>query len=276
MATSINVNLQPWIPPSTSVGAYPKSNWPYSQRDSPSGEPLGSATKTVTTSSSGIAAFTGLATNTEYWAVADVGGTYKYVGFSTFDPSGGARVNGANDWTASQTFSGGSSAGREMGQPGIIAPSQYTGFAGSVWTANQCRVSRFVPSRDLTVTKIAFSVTSADAANPATDVGIYDASGAKIVASTAATGIVNSTGVKAVTIAATNLEAGTVYYAAISCAGAPTISCASLTSANVAELFGATVPNVIGGTLTASHPLPSSIASVGGGTAPPLLAVRES
>lgn len=59
------------------VKAFPKSNW--SNPGQPSGPPLGSSTAEATMSS-GSANLTGLTAGTEYWAVAQVGSAYRYVG----------------------------------------------------------------------------------------------------------------------------------------------------------------------------------------------------
>lgn len=83
------------FPNATVVKAYPKSNW--ANPGPPSGAPVGSATNEQTMTS-GTLTFTGLADGVEYWAVAEVGGSYRYVGFvagADFAGSAGAAVE---DW----------------------------------------------------------------------------------------------------------------------------------------------------------------------------------
>lgn len=67
------------FPNGTSVGAYPKSNWPTPYP--PSGAPIGSATSTKTVASD-KAEFTGLTEGVSYYAAGEVGGAYRYVAFT--------------------------------------------------------------------------------------------------------------------------------------------------------------------------------------------------
>jgi len=67
------------FPNGTLVKAYPKSNWP--TPGVPSGTPVGAASSEQTRASDELT-FTGLVTGDEYWAVASVGGAYRYVGFT--------------------------------------------------------------------------------------------------------------------------------------------------------------------------------------------------
>lgn len=82
MATTAVLNLSGYVAPSTEVKAYPKANWPYPARTGPSGDPVGSAAATANTNASGVVTFTGLTTDTEYWAHAGS----RYVSFNTIDP----------------------------------------------------------------------------------------------------------------------------------------------------------------------------------------------
>lgn len=81
----LTLNYPAIFPEGTSVGAYPKSNWPASERH-PAGAPLGSADDTQTVEADGDIPFTGLTAETEYWAVGQVSGTYYYVRFLTAIP----------------------------------------------------------------------------------------------------------------------------------------------------------------------------------------------
>lgn len=74
---TLNTNV---FPDGTSVGAYPDTNWPTPPPHG--GAPVGSATSTKTVSS-GTLEFTGLAAGTLYSAVAEVGGRYRYISFTT-------------------------------------------------------------------------------------------------------------------------------------------------------------------------------------------------
>jgi hypothetical protein len=82
MAT-FTLTLPNVFPEETEVGAYPTSNWP--TPNLPSGAPIGVATssKKVT---SGALAFTGLTDNAEYYAVAEVNKSYRYVRFRVSSP----------------------------------------------------------------------------------------------------------------------------------------------------------------------------------------------
>lgn len=70
------------FPAGTSVGAYPKSNWPGAV-SWPEGAAVGSATATATVSATSTLALTGLAAETDYFLYASVGGEHRYVSFST-------------------------------------------------------------------------------------------------------------------------------------------------------------------------------------------------
>ena len=170
---------------------------------------------------------------------------------------------------------------RDNGQTGILAPSA-RGFnaANVALTANRAYVARFVPSRDMTVTLIAFSVEVAAGADDACDVGIYDASYNRIVSSGATTGKLNSQGVKTVTIASTALVAGVVYYAAISTGtqggSAGQLGGANMGSSRLGQLFGAAVGKLEADFQNTAHTLPATLTGGGGITTVPQLAVRES
>lgn len=167
------------------------------------------------------------------------------------------------------------------GQAGITAPSFRGWAAGTLTvTANRAYYMRFVPSRDMLVTSIAFMVFTVDAANPNVDVGIYDASGARLVSSGATAGKLNALGKQSVTITATLLRAHTVYYAALS---TPSAAVAQLHGASgsgtnsVFYLYGSTMPTAEAMVETPAHPLPATATGIvaGGNPAGPILAVNE-
>jgi hypothetical protein len=69
----------PTFPDGTTVKAYPASNWPTPGQ--PSGAPVGTAAAEGTVNGSAVT-LSGLTKGTEYWATAEVGGHYRYVGFT--------------------------------------------------------------------------------------------------------------------------------------------------------------------------------------------------
>lgn len=94
MPTTFNLSGGTSFPEGMSVGAYPRSAWGV---ESVSGAPSGSATATATVTS-GVAAFTGLTTNTQYYAYASVSGQPRIKGFNTADPpssGGGTPADGS-------------------------------------------------------------------------------------------------------------------------------------------------------------------------------------
>jgi len=144
--------------------------------------------------------------------------------------------------------------------------------------ASQGRVSRFRPSRNMSIVSIAFSVAVAAGADDACDVGIYDANFNRIVSSGATTGRLNSVGVKTIPIAVT-LLAGVTYYGAFS-VGTFGSTAASLmmtqTGASLAGfLFGTTPPLLESTFMNGAHPLPALFTYGGPTGGVPLLAVRE-
>jgi hypothetical protein len=80
------------FPAATSVAAYKKSNWP--APDQPSGAPVGSPDDTQAMGTAGLT-FTGLAASTDYWAVGEVGGQWRYIGFKT-DAAAAAAPGGSS------------------------------------------------------------------------------------------------------------------------------------------------------------------------------------
>jgi hypothetical protein len=172
---------------------------------------------------------------------------------------------------------------RDFGQPGVLAPTSGLGAATNVTlVANQAFLARFVPSRDMTITKIAFSVTTAAGADDACDVGIFSSDLATLLVSKGATnGLLNGTGRKVVTVASTQLLAGVVYYAAFSCGtlggSAAVVQGFNINSGSVGQLFGDTIPNLLQAIKSTAHPLATgTIGSPVATNATVLLAIRES
>lgn len=74
------------FPNGTTVKAYPTSNWPAPEL--PSGAPVGSSSAEAEMSG-GALTFSGLIQGTHYWAVAEVGGVYRYVEFMAGEDTAG-------------------------------------------------------------------------------------------------------------------------------------------------------------------------------------------
>lgn len=79
------INNQQNFPVGTTVKAYLRSNWQKSQLPA-EGAPKGSPTAEAVVAANGDAVLKGLAENTNYYAVAEVGGVYRYVRFTTAVP----------------------------------------------------------------------------------------------------------------------------------------------------------------------------------------------
>jgi hypothetical protein len=171
---------------------------------------------------------------------------------------------------------------REVKQAGIIAPTSWVaGTAARGLAANRAFIVRVVPSRDIVVALIAFTVQTAATADDACDVGIYDAAMARLVSSGATTGKLNSTGVKTVAVTATKLNVDTVYYVAMSC-GTLGGTAATVNGAAYFDNFGAIIFGTGNGVFEAAvqdtaHPLPSTFVPVTGTFSTyPRMALRES
>lgn len=171
------------------------------------------------------------------------------------------------------------------GFPGVMAPTAPDTLKGSLTlTANQAQVARFVPQRNMTINTLSFAVTTAAGSDDAVDVGIYGPNSSagvltRLVSKGATTGLLNSTGVKTVSITATKLVAGTVYYVALSCGTigttAATIASNGMNSTIVNALMGSGVPLMIVGSKATSHPLPSTISGPSNATQGPNMGVLE-
>lgn len=179
----------------------------------------------------------------------------------------------------------GATLDRTRGLPGLIVPEHWSAVSTQVLaTANRAYYVRFVPSRDMVITKIGFVTTVAATNNDACDVGLFTAALAKITTAGATSGKLNATaGPQAITITTTTLTAGTVYYAAFSVGtiggtGATLVAVPNPTACLFHEAFGATAPNLLHGRMETAHPLPDPLTYAGGvvvgGT--PMLFIRES
>jgi hypothetical protein len=172
---------------------------------------------------------------------------------------------------------------KDNGHAGIIAPhGASAGWTTTLLVANRGYLARFRPSRNMTITNIAYAVTTFATNDDPVDVGIYSAALDLIVSSGATLAKLNTAiGVKSVTITSTPLVAGTTYYAALSCGAvggtAATVGGVAWGATLNAQLFGATAGQVMGDTKATMHPLPAAWGALGTATANSVLfALRES
>jgi hypothetical protein len=201
------------------------------------------------------------------------------------------QINDANYASVTTLYGGGftpqfrGEAAPTNGQTGLIAPTSKGWTPGGLGvSAGLAYLVRFVPSRTLYVSKIAFAVSTASGTDDAFDVGIYSAAHSRIVSSGAKTsasggvtgGGMNSTGVKVVDVTATVLDAGTAYYAALSVAATgATVRGANFGDNTAAQLFGTAAGTAEAFSKSSSHPLPASIATPSAGALVPVLAIRD-
>lgn len=101
-----------------------------------------------------------------------------------------------------------------VGQRGEFC-ADYGAFANMSLSAGRAYATRWTPSKSRTLQNLSFLVSTADTADNAVHVGLYDAAtGTKLFDSGAVTGKLNSTGQKLVSCTAT-VAAGVPVYAAI-------------------------------------------------------------
>jgi hypothetical protein len=130
----------------------------------------------------------------------------------------------------------------------------------------------------MTIASISFVVTTLGA-DVACDVGVYDATFARVAVAAAVTGKLNTTGVKNIPLDASYIvRAGTIYYAAWSANAGQTaqLQIATVNSAAFSTAFGTTPGKVIFDYQAAAHPLPASLTGNAGGIASgPALILNE-
>lgn len=262
------------FPYNTTVTVYPQSNWSTGALP-PSGAPVGSSTTSAVVSSASVLTFTGLTAGTAYFMTAEVDGAYRYVGFRTQATSGQVLTENGREEQSALVIP---KYDKDNGQAGMYATP---GGADTVGTqalvANQAYFSRFVPSRDMTIDTMVFSVSSASGTNDPCDVGIYDSTlGTRIVSSGATSDKLNAgSGRKEVGISATTLAAGTVYYAAFAANSTATIVTSTMGTANAVGLFGTGAGTAEYLIKTSSYVLPTSIATPTANAVGVLLALLE-
>lgn len=133
MAThSFQITDVTMFPEGTSIGLYPLANFTTPDKQLyPSGAPPGSASTTATMTS-GVTSFTGV-TDGEYWAVAQVGGVYRYKRVSVGPFTGGAgdyaHTGADNAFTGANSFSQNVTIG-----PYITATASTGGLTNTAWT----------------------------------------------------------------------------------------------------------------------------------------------
>jgi hypothetical protein len=183
---------------------------------------------------------------------------------------------------ANASGNGYSAKDRDRAQLGVIAPDSLAATGVSITiglSSNRAYLARFVPSRLMTITLLAFVVDAASATDDPIDVGIYDRNYQRLASAGATTGKVNSTGLKTLALtAAVTLSPGVPYYAAFSIgtAGAALrLAMRSLTNTNVSDMFGSSAGRREVTFMDTAHPLPTTIVSGGNLSNCPLLAVRE-
>jgi hypothetical protein len=169
-----------------------------------------------------------------------------------------------------------------LGLPGVYAPyGGHFNTSAVALTASRAYFARVKPMRAVSVTAVAFIVTTVSSGNDTVDVGVYTVSGSslnRVAASGPTSGTLNSgTGVKTISLSA-SLTAGTVYYAAMAIGtitgGSPGMSMASATN-GILDLPGTTLGTTLG-PFKAATTLDATISSLStnaGGV--PLMFLRE-
>jgi hypothetical protein len=136
------------FPSGTSVGAYKQSNW--GTNIPASGAPVGSADATAVSDGVSIA-FTGLVSQTDYYAVASVSGTYRYIAFSTGAQSTPQGITPVDVVGERRTLLNSAGAQTASGNSGPLDAQGVTAIAVDV---NITVVSGTTPSMVLTVERL--------------------------------------------------------------------------------------------------------------------------
>lgn len=132
------------FPNGTVVNAYKQSNWP--QNIDASGAPQGASDGSATSDGTSLT-FTGLARDTDYYAVAQVSGVWRYIAFRTsaaasvakgvapVDVVGRARRTLLNQASGAQTASGNSAALDASGVTAVEVDVNITAVSGTTPSA---------------------------------------------------------------------------------------------------------------------------------------------
>lgn len=155
-----------------------------------------------------------------------------------------------------------------------------TGGTITLGVADRLWAARFTVPKPLTVAKIKFVISTADALDGGLVVGICDgATGTRLTQSGSATGIMTTTGTKEIGLGPYTLVPGTVYYAYIQTdiATAAVVQASSLANSLNANLLGAAMPHITGGLFDpGSYPVSSAIGPLTANAAVPRLAITDS
>lgn len=176
-------------------------------------------------------------------------------------------------------------AGIDTLQPGLWVPpgapfcaqGSVQGISGRGWAI------RFVCPKSLTITKIAFFVTTAATADDPCDVGIYDGLGSlpnRLGSSGSVSGLLNSTGKKQANLSAgVPLTRGQIYYASFAYGtpgGTPAnLQMIAVNNPVVLTLFGSQFPYIEHAYNNAMCPLPPTFTVPGQTTNAPILALLQ-
>lgn len=160
----------------------------------------------------------------------------------------------------------------------LVPPASVYSSAGVAVTASSSYGVRFLCPVNLTITKIAFVLTVAAGSNDNCDVGIFNAAGTTLLVSAGSTaGKLNAAApsVQSVTVTATALAAGTVYYAAFASGPIGTTAASMVMTASGNAIAGQ-IMGTAGGLMVlvkqAVFPLASPL-SFGGTSNAPMLAL---
>jgi hypothetical protein len=150
---SVTLKVSEFFAPSTSVGAYPRSQWSTGSPPATGTAPPGSATATATVASDGSLAFTGLTPNTEY--VAGASPWSRYINF--FAPSGGYGL------LADRPAIGSVPDGTEYFATDDVGGTEYTAQSGA-WVTTGGKGTE-LGYAEVTSTQTSSSTTYADVTN---------------------------------------------------------------------------------------------------------------
>ena len=211
------------FPYNTTVTVYPQSNWPTAGLP-PSGAPVGSSTTSAVVSSASVLTFTGLTAGTRYFMTAEVGGSYRYVGFVA--PANTGTVGHADGLVC-------------LSDPGWI------GSSATALTSGTRYFNRFTPDQSFTSSGFRFRVITQSGTNDPCEIVVYSSAATFLASSGEVTGKLNagnSTN-QTVTLAHT-FEAGQSYLIGIVATSTATLLTGSFGSSALTGLWGASAGEV--------------------------------
>jgi Pectate lyase superfamily protein len=168
-------------------------------------------------------------------------------------------------------------------EPGILVPQLDAGISASQAELTLAKeagyIGRFTVDFPIKAIKVGFLVTTASSVDDPVFVVIYNSKGERIKLSAETKGVLNSEGVKTVTLEVT-LSPNNVYYAGLLCKSiggtAAKVAAINLIKAGMANIFGAGFPTALTGQQNSLTTFPEKFVSVGGVAQVPLLAIRTS